>query len=164
MSVKAIFETMARLVQQHKELNTISGRKTELIKANQTQELAELLKEESRQIRAIEQTENERQKAVASYLEAKEAGETEGTVSDLLYYLPEDHHDPLLQLQEGLLQEMASLRSREALNRQMVEDSRQFVQMTLDMIQPDPEAVHYSHPEDNSRERRNGFSIFDSRA
>ncbi|MFD2705632.1 flagellar protein FlgN [Salibacterium lacus] len=164
MSVKAIFETMARLVQQHKELNTMSARKTELIKSNQTKELAELLKQESRQIRAIEQTEKERQEAVDSYLKSREAGETEGTVSVLLQYLPEGHHEPLLQLQQGLLQEMASLRSKEALNRQMVEDSRQFVQMTLDMIQPDPEAVHYSHPDEQKPKKRDGFSIFDSKA
>ncbi|MFZ4451065.1 flagellar protein FlgN [Salibacterium aidingense] len=165
MSVKAIFETMALLVQQHQELNKLSAQKTELIKANDTKELADLLKKESKQIRSIEQTEKKRQAATTVFLKEKGETDSEGTVSVLLKHLPEDHHDPLLRLQEALLAEMAGLREKEALNRALVEDSLQFVQMTLDMIQPDPEAVHYTHPEGrDSEDRPEGFSIFDSKA
>ncbi|RSL29954.1 flagellar protein FlgN [Salibacterium salarium] len=164
MSIKAIFESMALLVQQHKELNAMSAQKTELIKANQTKELSQLLKKESKHIRTIEQTEKSRQEATMAYLKDKTEEETEGTVSVLLKYLPEDYHDPLLKLQEALLNEMGSLREKEALNRTLVEDSLQFVQMTLDMIQPDPEAIHYNHPEGKETTKREGFSMFDSKA
>ncbi|RSL35127.1 flagellar protein FlgN [Salibacterium salarium] len=164
MSIKAIFESMALLVQQHKELNTISAQKTELIKQNQTKELSALLKEESKHIRRMEQTEKKRQEATASYLHDKEETQSDGTVSVLLKHIPEDYHDPLLKLQDALFQEMTSLRKKEALNRTLVEDSLQFVQMTLDMIQPDPEAIHYTHPEADGTEKREGYSTFDSKA
>ncbi|MFB4165211.1 flagellar protein FlgN [Alteribacillus sp. JSM 102045] len=164
MSVKAIFETMALLVQQHKELNTISAKKTEYVKANDTKSLAALLKKESKHIRAIEKTERNRQDAVADFLHSRDEKETKGTVSILLKHLPESYHEPLLKLQEGLLQEMEKLRKKEALNRTLVEDSLRFVQITMDMIQPDPEAVHYNHPGGTDKDNREGYSMFDSKA
>ncbi|WP_158736819.1 flagellar protein FlgN [Alteribacillus sp. YIM 98480] len=164
MSVKTIFEAMALLVRQHKELNVISAEKTELIKANDTKKLAILLKKESKHIRTIEKTEKDRQDAVHQYLSSKGETKAEGTVSVLLKHLPESNHEPLIKLQESLLQEMGSLRKKEALNRTLVEDSLHFVQMTMDMIQPDPEAVHYTHPDNAENDQQQRYSIFDSKA
>lgn len=164
MSVKAIFETMAQLVSQHKELNVISAEKMELIKANDTKKLTALLKKESKQIRAIEKIEKDRQEAVTAFLHTKKETGAEGTVSILLKHLPKDYHEPLIKLQEGLLEEMEQLRKKETLNRTLVEDSLHFVQMTMDMIQPDPEAIHYNHPGGTATDRREGYSIFDSKA
>ncbi|WP_240374384.1 flagellar protein FlgN [Bacillus piscicola] len=164
MSIKAILEAMVLLIQQHKELNELSSQKMELIKANDMEQLSELLKNESKLIRVIEETERTRQEKMSVFFKERNIGETEGTVSNLAKHLPAEHQGPLFKLQENLLQEMARLRQTEALNRRLLEDSLHFVQLTLDMIQPDPDAVHYSHPDRKEGKHPEGYSIFDSKA
>lgn len=155
---------MALLIQQHKELHQLSLKKTDLIKRNDIHQLHSLLKEESTLIRKMEETERARHKATLRYLEERDNNCPEGTVSELVKYLPEGYRNPLVKLQENLLLEMTRLREREAMNRMLLEDSLHFVQMTMDMIQPDPEAVHYTHPESKGGENVKGYSVFDSKA
>ncbi|SDH19465.1 FlgN protein [Alteribacillus persepolensis] len=163
MSVKAILETMALLIKQHQELNVLSREKTEWIKKNDTKQLVDVLKKENKHIRMMEQTETQRQQAVRTFLYNHGETEKEATVSLLLTYVSKEYHDLLLQLQERLLAEMQKLRQQETLNRALVEESLQFVHMTMDMIQPDPDAVHYRPPGDDDN-RQSGYSTFDSKA
>lgn len=164
--MKAIFELMALLIKQHQELLHISTEKTEWIKTNNMEKLNALLKEESKKIREIEQTEMKRQQVVAQFLKKQGVNKDEATISELLEYIPEKYHESLRKLQQALLEEMGALRKRESLNRALIEDSLHFVHLTLDMIQPDPEAVRYQHPakETSDPDSNENISIFDSKA
>lgn len=162
--MKAILELMALLIKQHQELLQLSSQKTEWIKTNNMEELTRLLKEESKKIREIEQTETKRQQAVANYLKEQGVNKEEATITELLEYVPEKYHEPFRTLQQRLLEEMTALRKKESLNRALIEESLQFVHFTLDMIQPDPEAIRYQHPSKETTETNDNFSIFDSKA
>ncbi|MDA3130947.1 flagellar protein FlgN [Aliibacillus thermotolerans] len=162
--MKAILELMALLIKQHQELLQLSSQKTEWIKTNNMEELTRLLKEESKKIREIEQTETKRQQAVANYLKEQGENKEEATITELLEYVPEKYHEPFRTLQQRLLEEMTALRKKESLNRALIEESLQFVHFTLDMIQPDPEAIRYQHPSKETTETNDNFSIFDSKA
>ncbi|MFB5661005.1 flagellar protein FlgN [Alteribacillus sp. HJP-4] len=167
MALKMLFQAMAELVRLHKELRALSLEKTELLKSNDMEAFSLLLKKESKLARLIEKTEQERQQAAQEFMNAEGGSEENGmvTMNDVLDRLTDSYKEPLLTLRTSLLQEITKLQEQETLNRTMINDSLQFVQLTLDLIQPDPEAVHYSRPGDQPKKQRSeGFSTFDSKA
>ena len=64
MSIEKILETLDKLERMHRSLLELSGKKTEILKANDMEQLNAILKTEQAHVAAIETLEQQRQMLV----------------------------------------------------------------------------------------------------
>ncbi|WP_054636899.1 flagellar protein FlgN [Thalassobacillus sp. C254] len=165
--MKEIFESLADLVKVHQQMNDIAIQKTEVIKVNDIKGLQTVIQQETKLLKALQLAEGKRQKAVSAFLTdhpdfVKEGGE--GSMNDLFSAIPQDYQKPLQTLYVGLLKEVDKLSAQNELNQQMIRDSLQFVNLSLDLLQPDQETFSYQNPHEKGQDRQLNYSAFDSRA
>jgi len=141
----------------------MSQNKTEVIKQSDTEKLVKLLTEERQLIQQVEQYEVEREEIVAELFNDHHLQSNHKTITELLDIIDDDiAKEELEQSVAILIQLIISIRESEQLNNELLQQSMQFVQLSLDMIQPESQAIHYG-----SHAKRKDFtqqrSVFDSK-
>lgn len=164
MSIDPLLSIMDKLEKMHKSLLKLSYHKTELIKVGDTDGLDQMLKDEQAHIAAISQLEQQRQKTVTDYLGAKGiAPSGQATVADVMEAADElQEKEKLSEVQKRLLLVIDQLKNQNDLNQKMIFQSLQFVNLTLDLLRPQPDQINYSKTQ--SRGNSMQQTHFDSQA
>lgn len=137
MSVENIISTLEKLERMHKSLLELANTKTEFIKANDMEQLDHMLKTEQAHVAAIETLEQQRQAMVTDYLQAKGIAFTDiPTVAQVIDATDGPDKQALQAVRERLVALLTELKKRNDLNQRLVFQSLQFVNLTLDMLQP----------------------------
>lgn len=145
----------------------LSKQKTELIKRSKSEELVKLLVKEKQLIQHVEQTETKREAIVDRFFAEIGVQPKEKTVTELLTYI--DHEEQKVALEQSvtkLIEKIVLLREQEDLNNRLLQQSMQFVQLTLDMLQPDSRNIHYGeHAKTKQKPQQvpSNRSVFDSK-
>ncbi|WP_397537240.1 flagellar protein FlgN [Rummeliibacillus pycnus] len=164
MSIDPLLSIMDKLEKMHKSLLKLAYHKTELIKVGDMAGLDQMLKDEQAHVAAISQLEQQRQKMVTDYLGAKGiALSGQATVADVMEAA--DTHEEKAKVDEvrkRLLLTIESLKKQNDLNQKMIFQSLQFVNMTLDLLRPQPDQINYSKTE--ARGSKMQQTHFDSQA
>ncbi|WP_416729633.1 flagellar protein FlgN [Fictibacillus sp. JL2B1089] len=143
---------LERLLQSHTDLLTLGERKTEVLKSGDMKSLDVLLKEEDLQVKKLQQIEKERLVKFANV-----------TLVDFLEQVEEPEKERLLNLQNRLIDIYDALKDRNQLNQGLLEQSLQYVNMSLSMMQPQSEPVTYNQTKKNPY-HNHAASLFDSKA
>ena len=147
----------------HEELLDASNEKTEQIKQGNMEELTKLLMEERKLIQTIEQLETERQKQVENVFSHFGIETSNQTVSELVTYIENESEKNLLdEVVAALVRVMAELKRVEQLNNSLIQQSMQFVHLSLDMLQPSAQSINYT--DKNEKQEAVKQSVFDSKA
>jgi len=148
MSIDPLLSIMDKLEKMHNSLLKLSYRKTELIKVGDMAGLDQMLKDEQAHVAAISQLEQQRQKTVTDYLRAKEIVLSgQATVADVMEVANEIEKVQLDEVRKRLLLTIETLKDQNNLNQKMIFQSLQFVNMTLDLLKPQPDQINYSKTE-----------------
>src|SRR5699024_8580133 len=87
----------------------------------------------------------------------------EKTVTNLLPYIEDGvEKEQLVQLITPLIETITALKANEDLNSQLLEQSMQFIQLSLSMMDPTTQKVSYG--EKSQQAQRVDRSVFDSKA
>lgn len=166
MSIEAICSTLTKLERMHKSLLELAIKKTEIITVGNIEALDQMLKDEQAHVAAIDKLEQQRQKQVTDYLEAKGLASTDkATVADVIEAAEhQTEKDTLSAVRNRLLQMINDLKKQNDLNQKLVFQSLQFVNFTLDALQPRPEQINYSGNEVRGTNTVAKKSYFDSQA
>lgn len=166
MSTEAICSTLTKLERMHKSLLELAIKKTEIITVGNIEALDQMLKDEQAHVAAIDKLEQQRQKQVTDYLEAKGLASTDkATVADVIEAAEQQtEKDTLSAVRNRLLQIINDLKNQNDLNQKLVFQSLQFVNFTLDALQPRPEQINYSGNEVRGTNKVAKKSYFDSQA
>jgi len=166
MSIEAICSTLTKLERMHKSLLELAIKKTEIITVGNIEALDQMLKDEQAHVAAIDKLEQQRQKQVTDYLEAKGLASTDKTtVADVIEAAEQQtDKDMLSAVRNRLLQIINDLKKQNDLNQKLVFQSLQFVNFTLDALQPRPEQINYSGNEVRGTNTVAKKSYFDSQA
>ena len=166
MSTEAICSTLTKLERMHKSLLELAIKKTEIITVGNIEALDQMLKDEQAHVAAIDKLEQQRQKQVTDYLEAKGLASTDkATVADVIEAAEQQtEKDTLSAVRNRLLQIINDLKNQNELNQKLVFQSLQFVNLTLDALQPRPEQINYSGNEVRGTNTIAKKSYFDSQA
>ncbi|SIS42969.1 flagellar protein FlgN [Salimicrobium flavidum] len=159
--IESIISDMKRLVKLHKSLLHASKEKTEALKNNDTAKLQQLGQEERRHIQAVEKVERVRQANVTAWYEEQGITNPDPTVSDMLERLEGESYDALNAEYEAMILVLADLKNQERLNAELTQQSLQFINLSLDLLQPSLSNMNYGGEEDSDKPKR---SVFDSRA
>lgn len=163
MSATAIVTSLEKLITLYQSINSLAKLKTEIIKKNDTDALSQLLIDEQKQLKAIEQTDKEREHAVKAFLQSKNAPITTTTLTDLSAWADESERTQLETLKNKLLFEVSSLKQENQLNQQLIYQSLQFINVSLDMFRPSQQDFNYEKPV-QQQPNRGSRSMFDSKA
>ena len=137
MSVENLISTLEKLERMHKSLLELANKKTDLIKANDMEQLDGMLKTEQAHVAAIETLEQQRQKMVTDYLQAKGIAFTgTPTVAQVIDAADGAEKQALQAVRERLVELVTTLKQQNDLNQKLVFQSLQFVNLTLDMLRP----------------------------
>lgn len=164
ITLNLIQENVEKLLHEHEQLLKISQQKTELIKNSEMEALVKVLLEEKKVMQIIMQLEDEREKLVNLLFRTLHIDESkEKTVTNLLPYIEDGvEKEQLVQLITPLIETITALKANEDLNSQLLEQSMQFIQLSLSMMDPTTQKVSYG--EKSQQAQRVDRSVFDSKA
>ena len=162
MTATAIIEQLDKLIRLHENLLRLAGDKTEAIKKNDMEKVEKLMLDEQKYIQAINQIETKRQQDVALFL-----GNPDGsfTLQDVIGLAEEQDKIRLTEQREQLLALIDDLKQLNSLNQQLIYQSLQYVNLSLDLLRP--QSVHYNYDKPaNAGVGKKAFSrgMFDSKA
>jgi flagellar biosynthesis/type III secretory pathway chaperone len=160
MSAKQLIELLEKHVKLHKGLLELATKKTEVLKKGDMEALTGIMKEEQKYIAAINQIERERTRVV----EAMVSGEDERTLTACILRTEGTERTILEKLRDELSVVISELKNINLLNQQLTQQSLQFVNMTLDMVMPQPRNMNYAAPNKVPNPYEGGRSLFDSKA
>ena len=166
MSIDNIYATLEKLERMHKSLLELAYKKTEIIKVNNMEALDQMLKDEQAHVAAIDKLEQQRQMQVSEYLVAKGLAPSDKiTVADVIKVAENDADKQKLQeVRNRLLAVINDLRKQNDLNQKLTFQSLQFVNLTLDMLRPQPSQINYSGKEVRGINTISKKTYFDSQA
>ncbi len=165
MSVQTIVSFLEKLTQLHESLLEISHLKTEKLKDGEIDNLQELIKQEQKHVQAINQVELKRIGAVEAWAKSHQLNPNETTVSMMIEsYVEGTEKDKLEKVTLKLAEVLVTLRAQEELNRQLTEQSLQFVRFSIDMIQPSIKNINYGNTKKSATDQSTNRSVFDSKA
>lgn len=158
MSAEALTATMEKLLKLHKSLYELAVKKTDIIKTGDMDGLNQMLKDEQAHIAAISRLENEREKAANSIVPMLESP----TVFDCLNILTQPDRLKLEAITKELAELVFELKEQNFLNQQLVHHSLQFVNVSMNLLRPQPESMNYGPPANKKSEKMNP-GIFNSK-
>ncbi|MFP7479047.1 flagellar protein FlgN [Terribacillus saccharophilus] len=163
MALQALLETIEKLHTLHRSLLEISRLKTDHLKANDMESLQKQLLAEKKHVQAVAQIEKLRIAQTESW--AVVSGlPVPATVSELLELITDQK--VALQFEQeliGLTETVTELKKQEALNQQLLEQSMQFLQVSLDMLAPSIQSLNYG-TSNQDQQRPQNRALFDSKA
>ncbi|MGE8206895.1 flagellar protein FlgN [Heyndrickxia sp. NPDC080065] len=148
MSTEALIDTLDKLQKLHEKLYDLAILKTEYIKKGDMEGLQSILKDEQTFVAAIHTMEAKRLEAAKHLLGTEDDSET--TLSDCIAAASEKHKDKLTTLQTNLVTSIEKLKNQNELNQMLTYQSLQFVNMTLDILQPIPDTMNYGRPNEQT--------------
>jgi flagellar biosynthesis/type III secretory pathway chaperone len=152
METAQMTSLLERLLKSHEDLLALGERKTDVLKTGDMKALNVLLKEEDLQVKKLQMIEKERMLKFANVTLANVLEQAEETKKNKLFYL-----------QQKVTIAYEALKSRNELNLGLLEQSLQYVNMSLSMIQPHKEPATYSNLKTNPY-NNSTTSFFDSKA
>ncbi|MCD5325913.1 MULTISPECIES: flagellar protein FlgN [Pontibacillus] len=165
MSVQPILEVLKKHYALHESLLTLSKKKTEALKSDDIDTIQTLLVQERKHVQGINGMESKRAQLVGEWFRFHSPQTEEYTVSAMLRVLPEgEEKQALADLLESFVMVLAQLKEQEQLNTELTQQSLQFVDLTLNMIQPQTKNMNYGNPKGQQAKSESNRSMFDSKA
>lgn len=158
MSAELLISTMEKLYKLHRSLYEIAVKKTDVIKIGDIDSLQSMMKDESAHLAAIRKLEDSRQKAASEICSDQEIP----TVSDCIRKLNGPDKDALINVTEKLAEVIFDLKEQNYLNQQLIHQSLQFVNVSLNLLRPQPDSINYGPPSKQKKSANSASGIFNS--
>jgi flagellar biosynthesis/type III secretory pathway chaperone len=163
MSIELLTACIKKLIKIHQLFNELAEEKTECVTKGDIAHLKTLMQKETVQLKQLQRVEQERVRLVQFFMESKGLITEVGTLAEILPHVSDGEKEELVSLQEQIVQQIQTLKQKNQLNQQLIEDSLRFVNLSLDVLQPELETGNYQRPDQGDDEPL-GRSLFDSKA
>jgi flagellar biosynthesis/type III secretory pathway chaperone len=162
MTVQRVIRSLEKLIQVKSQLLNISQSKTEIVTAGSVDNLQTLLVKERKYIRLLERAESDRATATMDWMMENESPQGNITISEILTMVNDEKaKQKLEQTAIQLTNIITQLKLQEQLNHALINQSMQFVHMSLDVMNPSINQVNYGNKREMQVVER---SLFDSKA
>lgn len=162
MSIKRILQSLQDLIKIHEDLYRFSMQKTAIIKEGSVEKFQSILAKERKYVHQLNQAEEERREAVLHWCEKHQIKQTDLTITEILDTITDaEDQQQLEQSVITLTKVITALKQQEQLNYELIQQSMQFVQLSLDMLSPTIKNMNYGHHQNAEGPKR---STFDSKA
>lgn|SRR5690625_3721601 len=162
-----LLDILTKVTDSYVKLLENSRQKTNLIKTNDIDALSKLLVSERKLNQQVELLEGQRQEVTEKIFANLNIDVEEKTVTELLRYMTDDQIKKELEEKVVKLVEIiVEIREIERLNEELIQQSLQFVQLSLDLLQPVNKTINYNDNTQNKNKNKEiqKRSVFDSKA
>jgi len=156
MSAQPIIEALEQLIKLHQGFNKLASKKKNIIIEGDTDALTALLMDEQKYVKAISQIEIKRQEAVQTFLNSQQNAAFDRVMEEA----QPSEAEVLQRLKIELLEEVTQLKEQNEFNQQLLVQSLQFVNLSLDVLRPQDRNYNYG----NEQAPKQSISMFDSKA
>ncbi|MDV2582843.1 flagellar protein FlgN [Alkalibacillus haloalkaliphilus] len=165
MLIESIIEKLEKINQLNESLYQLSQDKTERLKNNDLEAFNELLIKERKHAQAIDQLEAKRVQETDAWFQQNRLSDQEQTITNMIEHIQDGEHKQRLEtLYEKLVYVLANLKQQEQLNRELTQQSLQYLELTLDLIKPTYQKdLNYRKPQQQTNQTTDR-SVFDSKA
>ncbi|GEN47161.1 flagellar protein FlgN [Alkalibacillus haloalkaliphilus] len=165
MLIESIIEKLEKINQLNESLYQLSQDKTERLKNNDLDAFNELLIKERKHAQAIDQLEAKRVQETDAWFQQNGLSDQEQTITNMIEHIQDGEHKQRLEtLYEKLVYVLANLKQQEQLNRDLTQQSLQYLELTLDLIKPTYQKdLNYRKPQQQTNQTTDR-SVFDSKA
>ncbi len=162
LSIQPIIQSLEKLIGLHESLLEISKQKTAVVKEGAVENLQSLLLKERKHVQALEQAENKRQKAVQVWVSEYSPDLEQATITGILEVIDDQQSKKELEnVTITLTETITELKQQEQLNQSLIQQSMQFVELSLNMMKPSIRNMNYGGKKPSDSIER---SVFDSKA
>lgn len=145
-------------------MNQLAIQKTEVIKSGDFNDLNNLIIEEKKHIQAIQKIEKKLFNETEHFLKLYGITSEKLTLTDCIEISSNEEKQILIEKKSDLAELVIRLKQQNSLNQQLLEQSLQFVNISLDMLLPAIDSFNYEHPNQTTAIGEDKRSIFDSKA
>lgn len=142
MSGQQLIQALEKLVKLHSSLHAVTLTKTEVIKKGDIESLQQVMKEEQAHIMSIQKLEEARatlsKRIAPHYLNP--------TLSDCIKKLPSEEAQKASEIAQRLKEIIIDLKETNTLNQQLLRQSMQFVNVSLNLLKPTKKSINYGKP------------------
>src|SRR5690606_6130563 len=136
MSLPEIMTIMSKLSTLHESLLELSKQKTGYLKDGDTNGIQKILVDEKKHIQAIGQLEEKRMKLTEQWFKENAPEVTDYTITAIMDRVAnETDKNELNSFYERLIMAIAALKQQEQLNKELTEQSLQFIGISLDLLE-----------------------------
>lgn len=161
-TMNKIKKLLEELITIHEQLIEVSNEKTEIIKSGEMERIQRLLTKERKYVSQLELIEQERTKMVKTWFLQQKVPLEDMTMTRMLQVIKDDKIKRDLEvIVTTLVESMTQLKQQEQLNSELILQSLQFVQFSLDLL--DPSLAHMNYGKKQSDELVVKRSAFDSK-
>ncbi|KXG08997.1 flagellar protein FlgN [Anoxybacillus rupiensis] len=164
MSAAPLIHLLEEYVELHKHLLHSAHKKTDVLKKGDMEALKTIIQDEQKHIFLISQLEKKRSDVIAALFPRSSTAEEPPTLAACIERAAEPERSELKKRQEELSKAVRELKEANELNQQLVQQSLQFVHMTLDLLLPQTPEINYQNPHSAASGYESGRSLFDSKA
>lgn len=161
MSIEIIIQSLQKLITVHESLLDLSKQKTEVVKEGSIDKFQQILSKERKFVQMLEKAEQNRQQVVEQWFVHQGHSLDNITITKMLDLLKDgEEKNNLETVTIELTNRLTELKQQEQLNQELIRQSMQFVQISLDMMQPTIKNMNYGNQNNDGTKR----SVFDSKA
>lgn len=162
LSLQTFGKSLQQLVLLHESLLSISEQKTIAIKADDIEKLQPLLVKERKHVQALEQEEINRQKDVRNWFAENNFRSEDQTITSMLELITDKEQQArIAEITMQLTKVVTNVKRQEQLNHALIQQSLQFVELSLNLLNPSINNLNYGSKKETESVKR---SVFDSRA
>lgn len=157
---------LEQLLSMHEDLYEKSKLKTDVIKSGKVDALRSMTNDERKWARTINDIQKELMHHTDSFLKSFSISKEGPSLRDCLTYMSEQEKEFAAALQAKLVYQVNLIKRQNDLNQQLLQQSLAFVNMSLDLLTPDPDTDSYNYERPNRQQSYEQFgrSLFDSNA
>ncbi|MEH7342622.1 flagellar protein FlgN [Bacillus sp. JJ1532] len=164
MSAFNLIKTLEMLLKTYEKLTTAAIQKTEIIKKGDLSALQSTITEEKLFLQALQKVESNLLNETKLFLKADQSTDRNITLTECINAATEEEKQKLLGIKTALEEQISMLKEQNELNQQLIEQSLQFVNISIDMLSPEIDSYNYDRPNQGHDMEENNRSIFDSKA
>lgn len=157
--METLYDLLDNLIQLHRAMYTLASQKKDVLVKGEIDELVAITRQEQKLIKGVTAAEMARQTVVKELSVEKGFALQEGTLAELIKLTTSaEEKVRLTSYRDELTRVVTELRNANDLNQQLLEQSLDFVNMTLDLITDTPEDDYiYGKPTHDIRQANRTF-------
>lgn len=157
--METLYDLLDNLIQLHRAMYTLASQKKDVLVKGKIDELVAITRQEQKLIKGVTAAETARQTVVKELSVEKGFALEEGTLAELIKLTTSaEEKVRLTSYRDELTRVVTELRNANDLNQQLLEQSLDFVNMTLDLITDTPEDDYiYGNPAHDIRQANRTF-------
>lgn len=165
MTAQSIVQALHNMTVLQKSLTALAKQKTQIIIKGDVKAIQSLMKEENKHIQAIRKVESNLMQETTLFLQNNSLKLESPKLSDAIEIAEAADKEKLMNGKKELENQICELSKLNQTNQELLKQSLQFVNISLDLLQPDLDSYNYDRDEQMRPQSGNqGRSLFDSKA